>query len=172
MSAIKVELTKAVKIKQKKSEDDQAFFGRIVRAIGQADQEVWDGLSEDAQTWYNEAVDAMEAKTDIAGFGDVDADDATTSDEEGKPASKSKSKSKPAPAPKPEGNATGKPGGGKAFRTKLLEDPSKGLVKCFEEVVAEDYKISYGTAEIIYYETKQTIAVAGDLGLLKKKILL
>lgn len=79
------ELCKLFDIEPKKNEDNQAFLKRFMKhADGELDgnDKLWAKMSEDAQNWYNEAVDAMEEKKAVplpdglAGGDDDDEDSA------------------------------------------------------------------------------------------------
>jgi hypothetical protein len=47
-------------------EDDQTYLKRIVVALADAPNEIWNKLSEDAQNWFNDATDAMNDKKPVA----------------------------------------------------------------------------------------------------------
>jgi hypothetical protein len=79
------ELTGALKLSQKKGEDDQAHLRKLVEKVNELSDKEWEGLSRKAQAWVNSAVDAVEAQEDIpepAGFGEPDSDDDEVEEEQ------------------------------------------------------------------------------------------
>lgn len=70
---VNAEILKAADVQPKRNEDRQVFLQRVVRAVADLDDKAWEGLSSDAQDWYNEAADQMNAKktiTEMPGFED------------------------------------------------------------------------------------------------------
>ena len=62
MSQIKAELVKVTELSTKRGEDHQEFLTRLVKATAELSDKEWDGLSKEAQDWYNDAADAKNAK--------------------------------------------------------------------------------------------------------------
>lgn len=101
MSAIKKELVKATDLETKRGEDHTAFAGRLILAVGELNDKAWGELSDAAQDWFNDAVDAKNAKKkELPGFPDepsaeLEPEKATTrrgrteAKEEAKPADES-----------------------------------------------------------------------------------
>jgi hypothetical protein len=91
-SAIETELVKAAGLKTKKNEEVNAYLHRLVDAVQDLDDDVWKGLSTEAQNWVNEC--ATEIKKDgedaeLPNFPDLEddedeseAEDETEADEE------------------------------------------------------------------------------------------
>lgn len=78
------ELTATLKVNQKKGEEDQAHFEKLLRKANDLTDKEWEGLSRKAQAWVNAGVDAIDVKEDIpepTGFGDDDADTDDDADE-------------------------------------------------------------------------------------------
>lgn len=67
---IGTELVKASAVKRTEGEEEQSFLSRIVRKIAALDNDEWEALSAAAQSWYNDAAEAMNKKKDIDGFED------------------------------------------------------------------------------------------------------
>ena len=63
---IEQELLAAAEITRKRGEEDQPFYKRLAVAVGEVADDVWSGLSAEAQAWFNSAADAIEAKKDVA----------------------------------------------------------------------------------------------------------
>lgn len=81
-SVIEKELTKATKVTRKEGESEQNFLGRVARACDKLAQEDWDSLSEPAQGWANEAIEAMKNKKKISSFSSEDSDQDTEEEKE------------------------------------------------------------------------------------------
>lgn len=73
-SKIQEALAKAVEVDPSKRRNEtistQSYLQRLVAAVEQAPDEVWNGLPRDAQDWYNLAADAAAAKSDLPMFPD------------------------------------------------------------------------------------------------------
>lgn len=63
--SIASELAEVAKCPPKKGEDEQSYLKRLVTAVNALQDEEWKQISEKAQSWANEAIDAIEAKTDV-----------------------------------------------------------------------------------------------------------
>jgi hypothetical protein len=46
-------------------ETDQKYLARMMTVISEADEEVWNGLDEDAQSWFNDAAIARKKRKDV-----------------------------------------------------------------------------------------------------------
>jgi hypothetical protein len=92
------EILEAVGIKpQKAKEDRQDYLERLARAVNNADEEAWDGLSEEAQDWHTAAVASINKKKKIAEFSDAveeeeDEEEEDEEEEDDEPAPKAKGK--------------------------------------------------------------------------------
>ena len=85
VSKIEAELLAASKLKEKKNEDRQDYLARLMRSVAKLPDDVWEGISSDAQTWNNDAAEAYKAGVVIADFPDLEADasvDAEVDEEE------------------------------------------------------------------------------------------
>ena len=71
MSKIKAELVAAAALEPKRGEPEAAFLTRLVAAVGNdiAD-EVWNGISPEAQDWNNAAADALKLSKPFPPFPD------------------------------------------------------------------------------------------------------
>lgn len=61
-SKIQKELAEAADINPKRGEDHQEYLARLVKGVAALSDKEWDGLSQKAQDWYNDAADAKNAK--------------------------------------------------------------------------------------------------------------
>lgn len=61
-SKIQKELAEATDINPKRGEDHQEYLARLVKGVAALSDKEWDGLSQKAQDWYNDAADAKNAK--------------------------------------------------------------------------------------------------------------
>jgi outer membrane biosynthesis protein TonB len=71
MHKIESELAEIAEVKREKGEEDQAFFGRAVKAVNKAldkDEELWDKLGDATQKWINAATTASDAGTTVPNF--------------------------------------------------------------------------------------------------------
>lgn len=82
MSAIQKELCKLLEIDPPKRGDRNDFLMDIVRGVAKLSDAEWDGLSAEAQAWFNAAADAKNAKAkelpDFPDLGDEPAEETTT----------------------------------------------------------------------------------------------
>jgi ribosome maturation factor RimP len=62
MSKIKTELMKATDVTAKRGEDNQEFLARLMKGVSDLNDKEWEGLSKEAQDWFNDAADAKNAK--------------------------------------------------------------------------------------------------------------
>ena len=60
-----------------------------------------------------------------------------------------------------------KGGAGRTFRTFLIQHPEEPIPDLVKRVEKAGYQISLSTVTTIYYETKQTLEILDDLGMLK-----
>ena len=73
MSKIQTELVKATEVTAKRGEDRQEYLGRLMKGVADLNDKQWDGLSQDAQDWFNDAADAKNAKAKVLpDFPDVE----------------------------------------------------------------------------------------------------
>ena len=86
MSAVREELLEATGIKPKKNESEQALMKRVMKKIdADTDETIWSDLSEAAQTWYNDSVDASKSKSKklplFSEYDEADEDEDDDADE-------------------------------------------------------------------------------------------
>lgn len=62
MSKIQKELATATDLSTKRGEDRQEYLARLMKAVSELGDKDWDGLSKEAQDWFNDAADAKNAK--------------------------------------------------------------------------------------------------------------
>lgn len=76
-SKIQEELAKASKCAPDANEKitGQDYMAALVKAVGRVDDETWDGLSDPAQDWFNEATDAFNKKKQIPSFPDLEQEE-------------------------------------------------------------------------------------------------
>ena len=73
MSAIRKELMEASGLAPKRGEDENAFLVRLQKAIAEdIDEATWNGLSEKAQDWNNDAADALTKGAAMPAFPDAE----------------------------------------------------------------------------------------------------
>lgn len=161
---IEQELLRATKEPaQKKNESRQKYLGRLVRTTNEVDDSVWESLSDEAQTWVNAGVKAINCKEDIEDFPDAIAGGGDDDDGELERKSGGKADDKKESAPKPKKRAATS-----TFRRLQIEHPDWDKKKLLEETEKAGFTISPSTADIIFYETKSTLDILNELGKLKK----
>lgn len=105
MTTVYDELSKATEVTPKDGEEAAAFSKRLAKAVDKLGDDEWKGLSDDAQNWVNDVVDAVAKKTKVPtvpGFPGADEDD------EEEPAPKSAKKADKKAAAKTESKDKGK----------------------------------------------------------------
>ncbi len=114
-TSIARELADLAQITPNKGEDAQAFLSRLAVGVNEADEAEWKKMSGKAQKWANNAVDAIEAKTDIVAPDGLDALMKAAAKAEPEETGKKKTGKKDAPA------AAAK---GKTAKTKTKDEPA------------------------------------------------
>lgn len=147
MSNVREELTAISETEQKENETWPKFANRLVRAIDKKEvpEEDWAQLSPEAQTWYNDAVEAMTANAPIRTFPG----------EEPAPASSSMGNSKPKREKKEKvaGEGNGRP--------KKLADEAKITILVDKNPQREG---SAGAGYFEKYKNGQTVKEALEAG--------
>ena len=88
MSELQDELVKASGFEPTKNYDRQNWLAALARSVNELPEEDFDGLSVEAQDWFNEAVKALNKKKEIPDFADAEETEETeeaTADDEGDP---------------------------------------------------------------------------------------
>jgi len=65
------ELIKATGINKKEGEDIQKYLDRLAEAVSDLEESKWDDLSIEAQSWYDDATDAVDEGNPIKAFDDL-----------------------------------------------------------------------------------------------------
>jgi len=121
MSELQDELVKASGFEPTKNYDRQNWLAALARSVNELPEEDFDGLSVEAQDWFNEAVKALNKKKDVPDFPDAEpteeaaADDAETETEEGDPSDDEDVAEEETPPPK-------KAAKGKKAKAEPVED--------------------------------------------------
>lgn len=77
-SKILDELVKVTECTQKRGESDQDYLKRLIKATSDLGDGDWNKLSADAQNWFNDAADSVNAKKDLPAFPDAEDEKAET----------------------------------------------------------------------------------------------
>lgn len=129
MSKIEKELLSAAKIDayDAKSEDRQGYLKRLWKAVDKLDDDVWDGLSEEAQKWQNAATKADENKKAVKDFDGAPVDKTPKADDKPKAAAAGKgdAKGKGQNPPKPATKAPAKKAVAPAKKAAPAKAPAK-----------------------------------------------
>lgn len=149
-SKIQKELAEATDINPKRGEDHQEYLARLVKGVAALSEKEWDGLSQKAQDWYNDAADAKNAKAKTL----PDFPDAEKAEEEApaKSGRRGAAKEEEAPA-KPKVGVVAK------VTTKRGKSSTGTIVEIDDEVVV--IKHGDGTEEEFDRSRLESIEVAG-----------
>jgi len=104
MSEIRKELEELTGINKRAKESEPKFLTRLVRAATdntKVSDDDWDGLSDDAQNWVTDAVEAMNNKEDYPAFPDAEDEEKPKASSKAKTNGKAKPPAKRAAAKKP-----------------------------------------------------------------------
>lgn len=172
MDIIETEITKALKIKLKKGEENQAYLSRIVVAVQNIDNDVWEGLSPPTQRWANAAAKAYDAKKEIPGFDDA----ATAPAPKAKASAKSNGKPPAAKAPKekkePKEKTVKPPSMYKTLKAMVIADPETTTEKLAEKLTKAGFmNPKMTTIQTCRADTRDTIRALQDAGRLKQPML-
>jgi ribosome maturation factor RimP len=150
MSKIQAELLKATDLSTKRGEDRQDFLARLMKGVADLNDKQWDGLSQEAQDWFNDAADAKNAKAKtLPDFPDLES--AEEPEEEKKPSRRGAAKEE-APA-KPKVGVVAK------ITTKRGKTSTGTIVEIDDEVVV--IKHGDGNEEEFDRARVESIEVAG-----------
>lgn len=72
MSVIEKELVNVASFKARRDYERQDYLAALARAINEVGEDEFDGLSVEAQDWFNDAVRALNKKQELPDFPDVD----------------------------------------------------------------------------------------------------
>lgn len=162
-SKIEKEIVKALgdNFESKDDEKRASRLKRLVGAVGEhIEEDAFEELSEDAQSWYNKGMKAKKAGKPIAEFpdmpeaeGDDDADDEKPAKTNGKAKAKAeKSERKVGPS-------------AKSFLVEQrLRNPDMPVEKLVEKLEAKGHKLSEASIATIDGHCRGVIRVAQDIG--------
>lgn len=130
---IREELMAAAEIAPKRGESERDFLIRLQQIIGSGiTEEVWNGLSDEAQDWNNDAADALDQGKPIPSFKDEDAaPEAEATGRRGRRSAEPEAEPEKTVAyePKAGDRVTVTTGRGKKVETVVVEvDDKKGLL--------------------------------------------
>ena len=171
---VEQELLKATKLEaRKKGEPDQKYFARLARAMNALEESSWKKLTEGAQEWVNAVVKSINTKSELPAFPDAvngskEIDEAPKS----KRASKKEDEEEVPPKKAAVAASKGEPrkrGGSAFYRRLMILNPDWDKARLIDEMEQNGFHLSAGTLEITYYETKSTLAVLKEEGMLKVK---
>jgi hypothetical protein len=97
MSKILKELLAATELKAVRNEDQQDTIKRVMKGVEGLNDKAWEGLSQDAQDWFNSAADALNAKKKVLPYF-PDAEESEPEKEEPKASRRGASKEADKPA--------------------------------------------------------------------------
>ena len=151
MSKIQAELLKATDLSTKRGEEHQDFLVRLMKGVSELSDKGWDGLSQAAQDWFNDAADAKNAKAKVLpDFPDAETEEAA---EEEKPKTRRGAAKEEAEAPaKPKVGVVAK------ITTKRGKSSTGTIVELDDDVVV--IKHGDGSEEEFSRDRVESIEVA------------
>jgi ribosome maturation factor RimP len=148
MSKIQAELLLVTALSTKRGEDRQDFLARLMKGVADLNDKQWDGLSQAAQDWFNDAADAKNAKAKtLPDFPDAEAEEAPA-----KSSRRGAAKEEAAPA-KPKVGVVAK------ITTKRGKSSTGTIVEIDDDVVV--IKMGDGTEEEFDRTRVESIECAG-----------
>ena len=184
VSKIEAELLAASKLKEKKNEDRQDYLARLMRSVAKLPDDVWEGISSDAQTWNNDAAEAYKAGVVIADFPDLEADASVDADvdeeEEVKAAPKAKAKTngngqhekpaaknkeKVAEAPRSSSPTVRKVSACHTIKKLVVKKPNITVAELSEKLKADGLKVSDVTIATLRSDLRDTLRVLNELNI-------
>lgn len=149
MSKIQAELLKATDLSTKRGEDRQDFLARLMKGVAELSDKSWEGLSQKAQDWFNDAADAKNAKAKtLPDFPDMEAEEEAPAKSSRRGAAKEEAPAKP------------KVGVVAKITTKRGKSSTGTIVEIDDDVVV--IKHGDGTEEEFDRTRVESIEVAGD----------
>jgi hypothetical protein len=196
-SKIETTLREATGIKPKSGEDTQEFYKRLIAAVQELPEDVWEKLDTKAQKWVNDGAKAANKQEDIQDFPDAEAnqedDEVTTKTKTAKkggdktektdakkaPATTKKAaddKTEKKPAAKKEAKAekTAKKPKGSGLETTIknliIKKPAITSDELVEKLEAKSVKASRFTVVAIRAGFRHSIKVLQEAGLIKGQL--
>lgn len=153
-----------------KAETEQVYLKRIARGIASIDEEHWNALSDPAQAWFNKAADVMNTGTGkLDPLPEPAAVETKTKPEATAPAKEEKKAAAAAPAAtKDKAEKTPEKSASVLVREFVCVNGSATAAEAVQYVKDNGKEISLSTAATVLFDTKKTIEILSDLGLLKE----
>jgi hypothetical protein len=184
-SKIETKLIEVTKVKSKSGEDRQNFFKRIISAVQELEEDVWESLDEVTQKWVNDgAKNGNEAKA-IADFPDLKSvkEDAVKTDKAEKAAKSDKAADEkptvkkkeaavePAKKAKVKAKVTTRGSGLESqIKNLIIKKPMITADELVEKLTAKDVKASRFTVVAIRAGFRHSIKVLQEAGMIKGQI--
>lgn len=188
-SKIETELLGAVKVPgKKKNESYQDYLTRLYRGTQECEQDVWDSLTTPVQDWANSCVAATNANKELPDFPDLETkdDDMASKKAPAKAGKKDDGAAAKAPAKNSGKGAAAKssgkaPAAAKAAKSDnppsmrrvlkqiVVRDPAIAVDELIEKLKGKGFKASDVTVSSIRSDTRDTMKVLADAGLLVQK---
>lgn len=157
MSASKIEneILEVVKVKAKKGEDRQEYLDRLMRAVTKLSDDVWEGLSTEAQEWTNAAAQSAKDKTDIEDFADLTPPEEQEEDE-------AETEVEAAPKRRTTNNGSRKISACHKIKTFVVKNPKITIEDLSAKLKDAGLKVSDVTIATIRSDTRDTLRVLND----------
>ena len=162
MSKVREELEKAIGMKQKKGQDDQAYMKKLSETIDvKLPDAEFDALSEEAQAWQNEAIEAIGSKDDIPDFPEdkpvKKGKKVEEEEEEEKPKKKAVSKKKVEEEPKKKVKKEGELGDSTKILHIICDDMDADVASIIKTASKKGLGLSESTIKIRFYITHEIL---------------
>ena len=162
-SKVEVEILETVKLKSKRGEQRQAYLERVMTAVTKLDDKEWEMLSTAAQDWTNAAATSVKEDRDIADFSGFDTEEVVEESVE-------EAAAEPAPARKTRGqaknNGTRKVSACHKIKTIVVKNPKITVDALSQKLKDIDLKVSDVTIATIRSDTRDTLRVLNDAGMI------
>lgn len=156
---IETEILAVVKVKEKKGEDRQSYLDRLMRAVTKLPDDVWEGLSTDAQNWTNGAVESVKAKTDIEDFEVAPVDEETVAEEQPEQEEVVEKPVKKRAA----SNGTRKVSACHTIKKFVVKKPGITVAELSEKLKDAGFKVSDVTIATLRSDLRDTLRVLNEL---------
>jgi hypothetical protein len=152
VSAIEQELLEATDVKIPKGNDRQKHLVKLMLAAAKLPDDVWAGLTKEAQDWTNENAEAYKAKDDLAEFPDIEVDEQADEEQEEKPARKKE-------------YAPRKVSACHMVKKIVVKNPTISISDLSEQLKGDGLKISDVTIATLRSDVRDTLRILNELEL-------
>ena len=165
-SKIETELLSFVSIKSKRGETRQDYLEKLMRAVAALKDSEWEKISTPAQEWNNAAAEAIEQRKEIEDFPDVQPE----ADEEAPQPVKAKPQTDKNQLVNKHNGSTRKISACHKIKQLVVKKPKITVADLAEALQADGFKVSDVTISTLRSDTRDTLRVLRDAGMLEVDI--